>query len=74
MRIPLLPCALVALPEALTPATQREGVIVNLYDVFGKAPRRLPEHVYKKDGETQLIPTSRPESRLQPRLAAPPVT
>src|SRR5260370_41187235 len=39
MRITLFVCALVALPAQLTPATQRDGIIVNLYDAFGKAPK-----------------------------------
>jgi 7,8-dihydropterin-6-yl-methyl-4-(beta-D-ribofuranosyl)aminobenzene 5'-phosphate synthase len=38
MRIEWLLSALLALPAALTPAPQRDGLIVNLYDAFGKAP------------------------------------
>src|SRR5260370_27832628 len=39
MRILLFLCAFAALPAQLTPATQRDGLIVNLYDAFGKAPQ-----------------------------------
>jgi 7,8-dihydropterin-6-yl-methyl-4-(beta-D-ribofuranosyl)aminobenzene 5'-phosphate synthase len=39
MRIPFFLCVFVVLPNQLTPAAQHDGVIVNLYDAFGKAPR-----------------------------------